>query len=217
MLAIPRRYSHFVFGVLQSGLTCAIAAAIASFPFIKAGGFVQVYAGGEYRLGDKVAVQASVGYQVDDTKAASNGSVRFTRVPVELLGFYSFTDKFRAGERASKCTMTSVSLLVWKIEPLCSSLRRHSAAFVKFPLCPTEIFPLLQSIMIGCAFSSALSPAVEYRVCPIEAQPGSLSSTSGLKISSTSPIARCAYNSFPSVETIPADSCPRCCNAYKPR
>ena len=40
MLAIPRRYSHFVFGVLQSGLTCAIAAAIASFPFIKAGGFV---------------------------------------------------------------------------------------------------------------------------------------------------------------------------------
>jgi hypothetical protein len=40
MLAIPRRYSHFVFGLLQSGLTCAIAAAIASFPFIKAGGFL---------------------------------------------------------------------------------------------------------------------------------------------------------------------------------
>ena len=41
MLAIPRRYSYFVFGVLQSGLTCAIAAAIASFPFIKSGGFIQ--------------------------------------------------------------------------------------------------------------------------------------------------------------------------------
>jgi hypothetical protein len=41
MLAIPRRYSHFAFGVIQSGLTCAIAAAIASFPFIKTGGFVQ--------------------------------------------------------------------------------------------------------------------------------------------------------------------------------
>jgi hypothetical protein len=40
MLAIPRRYSHFVFGFIQSGLTCAIAAAIASFPFIKTGGFV---------------------------------------------------------------------------------------------------------------------------------------------------------------------------------
>ncbi len=41
MLGIPRRYSHFVFGVLQSGLTSAIAAAIASFPFIKSGGFFQ--------------------------------------------------------------------------------------------------------------------------------------------------------------------------------
>ena len=32
MLGIPRRYSHFVFGVLQSGLTSLIAAGIASFP-----------------------------------------------------------------------------------------------------------------------------------------------------------------------------------------
>ncbi|TPQ33374.1 GNAT family acetyltransferase [Bradyrhizobium guangdongense] len=32
MLGIPRRYSHFVFSVIQSGLTCAIASAIASFP-----------------------------------------------------------------------------------------------------------------------------------------------------------------------------------------
>ena len=32
MLGIPRRYSHFVFGVIQSGLTSAIAAAIASLP-----------------------------------------------------------------------------------------------------------------------------------------------------------------------------------------
>jgi hypothetical protein len=40
MLAIPRRYSHFVFGFIQSGLTCAIAAAIASFPLTKTGGFV---------------------------------------------------------------------------------------------------------------------------------------------------------------------------------
>ena len=41
MFAIPRRYSHFVFGVIQSGLTCAIAAAIASFPFMRTGGFIQ--------------------------------------------------------------------------------------------------------------------------------------------------------------------------------
>lgn len=40
MLGIPRRFSHFVFGFIQSGLTCAVAAAIASVPFLAAGSFV---------------------------------------------------------------------------------------------------------------------------------------------------------------------------------
>ncbi|MFP3555494.1 DUF2798 domain-containing protein [Paraburkholderia sp. SIMBA_049] len=40
MLKISSRHSHFVFGVLQSGLTSAIAAAIASIPFVKDGMFV---------------------------------------------------------------------------------------------------------------------------------------------------------------------------------
>jgi len=39
MLGIPRRYSHFVFGVIQSGLTSAIAAAIASRPLMATGQF----------------------------------------------------------------------------------------------------------------------------------------------------------------------------------
>lgn len=40
MLGIPRRYAHFIFGVIQSGLTSCIAAGIASYPFIASGGFV---------------------------------------------------------------------------------------------------------------------------------------------------------------------------------
>jgi hypothetical protein len=40
MLGIPRRYSHFVFGVIQSGLTSAIAAAIASYPIKAQGTFL---------------------------------------------------------------------------------------------------------------------------------------------------------------------------------
>jgi len=40
MLGIPRRFSHFVYGSIQSGLTCAIAAAIASFPLLAGGTFV---------------------------------------------------------------------------------------------------------------------------------------------------------------------------------
>ncbi|MCP3477301.1 DUF2798 domain-containing protein [Bradyrhizobium sp. CCGUVB1N3] len=41
MLGIPRRYSHFVFGTIQSGLTCLIAAAIASLPATAAPDFVK--------------------------------------------------------------------------------------------------------------------------------------------------------------------------------
>ncbi|MFT4119993.1 DUF2798 domain-containing protein [Bradyrhizobium sp.] len=41
MPGIPRRYSHFVFGVIQSGLTSLVATAIASFPAETALLFVQ--------------------------------------------------------------------------------------------------------------------------------------------------------------------------------
>lgn len=40
MLGIPRRYAHFMFGVIQSGLTSAIAAAIASASLLNHGTFV---------------------------------------------------------------------------------------------------------------------------------------------------------------------------------
>jgi hypothetical protein len=40
MLRIPRRYAHFVFGVIQSGLTSAIAAAIASANLLNEGAFL---------------------------------------------------------------------------------------------------------------------------------------------------------------------------------
>ncbi|MES2194267.1 MAG: DUF2798 domain-containing protein [Pseudomonadota bacterium] len=40
MLRIPRRFSHYVYGFIQSGLTCAVAAAIASTPFLAPGTFV---------------------------------------------------------------------------------------------------------------------------------------------------------------------------------
>jgi Protein of unknown function (DUF2798) len=40
-LRIPRRYNHFVFGFIQSGLTCLVAAGIASFPASGAGQFMR--------------------------------------------------------------------------------------------------------------------------------------------------------------------------------
>ena len=41
MLRIPRRHTHFVFGVIQSGLTSLIAAGIASYPSLARGSFLQ--------------------------------------------------------------------------------------------------------------------------------------------------------------------------------
>lgn len=39
MFRIPRRYAFVVFGIVQSGLTCAVAAAIASLSFARSGTF----------------------------------------------------------------------------------------------------------------------------------------------------------------------------------
>ena len=40
MLGIPRRFSHFVFGAIQSLLTSGLAAAIASLPFLAEASFL---------------------------------------------------------------------------------------------------------------------------------------------------------------------------------
>ena len=39
MFRIPRRYAHFIFGAIQSGLTSLIAAGIASVPSLASGNF----------------------------------------------------------------------------------------------------------------------------------------------------------------------------------
>ena len=63
---------------------------------IKSGGLVHLFGGIEYRQG-AFALQANVGYHVDDTSAASNGSVKFSRMPIELLGFWQVADSWRFG------------------------------------------------------------------------------------------------------------------------
>ena len=40
MLKIPRRHSHYIHAVIQSGLTTAIAAAVASVPFLEGRSFL---------------------------------------------------------------------------------------------------------------------------------------------------------------------------------
>lgn len=45
MLRIPRKYGHFVFGVIQAGLTSAIAAGVASISFLGTFAFVENWLG----------------------------------------------------------------------------------------------------------------------------------------------------------------------------
>jgi len=67
-------------------------------------------------------------------------------------------------------------------------------------------------------FDSTELPAVEYRVCPIATLPGSSRRTDGGNTSCTRPMPRWQRTSPPiSIATIPADSCPRCWSAYRPK
>src|ERR1035437_10243318 len=62
-----------------------------------------------------------------------------------------------------------------------------------------------------------VEPVVEYRLCPIALVPSSFAMIVLLKTSATSPIRRCEISDLPLDDTIPADSCPRCCCAWRPR
>lgn len=44
MPRLPKRYSHFVFGFIQSGLTCAVAAGISTAPFFNTPMFASQWA-----------------------------------------------------------------------------------------------------------------------------------------------------------------------------
>lgn len=67
---------------------------------IKAGGLAHLYAGAEFKVGTAMAIQTTVGYHVDDTRSSSNGSLRFSRYPVDLIALYSLNDRVRLGAGA---------------------------------------------------------------------------------------------------------------------
>lgn len=63
---------------------------------IKAGNGLTVAAGVSYMLTERIDAQFSVGHERTST-SGSNGDFAFTRVPLELLGFYNLGNHWRLG------------------------------------------------------------------------------------------------------------------------
>jgi len=63
---------------------------------VHAGGLIDVKGGIDVLLDGPFSMQLSLGYHVDSADG-SNGSYTFSRMPLELLGYVSPTDKFRLG------------------------------------------------------------------------------------------------------------------------
>lgn len=64
---------------------------------VRAGQLLHLYGGVEFRLAPQVTLQTSLGYHVDNTSGFSNGSLRFSRYPVELLAHYQIDNHVRLG------------------------------------------------------------------------------------------------------------------------
>ncbi|PTT75161.1 hypothetical protein DBR42_29535 [Pelomonas sp. HMWF004] len=74
---------------------------------IRSGGFVQLFGGAEYET-EQFALQGNIGYHVDDT-TAKDGSVKFSRWPVELIGLWKIDSTIRAGVGLRKATGAKVT------------------------------------------------------------------------------------------------------------
>ena len=81
-------------------------------PFqVTAGGGPQFRIGADYRLGERLTLQGSVGMYASEPMG-NNGSATFSNNPVELLAFVNLTDAFRlgAGVRQSFARMAATGV-----------------------------------------------------------------------------------------------------------
>ncbi len=67
---------------------------------VSAGTGLILSAGADYRFNQYFSGQANIGYHARFTPEASNGDATFSRIPVELLGYYHINEQWRAGAGA---------------------------------------------------------------------------------------------------------------------
>lgn len=75
---------------------------------IRAGGMLALLAGLDYRVSPQFSIQGTIGYHVDNS-TASNGDMTFSRVPLELLGYYHVNEQVRVGGGIRHVTSTEFS------------------------------------------------------------------------------------------------------------
>ncbi|NRR29791.1 outer membrane beta-barrel protein [Oxalobacteraceae bacterium] len=67
---------------------------------IRAGSGLALQFGAEYRVSPEFTVQSTVGYHIHFTQLANNGDASFSRIPVELVGYYHLNNNWRVGAGA---------------------------------------------------------------------------------------------------------------------
>ena len=70
---------------------------------VKAGEGLMLAVGADFRVAENFTLRTSVGYHYDGVNA-KNGDVSFTRIPVEVLGFYEVNQHFMLGGGLRKAT-----------------------------------------------------------------------------------------------------------------
>ncbi|WP_426209331.1 hypothetical protein [Massilia sp. TWP1-3-3] len=63
---------------------------------IHSGGLVAFTVGVEHRINEQFSVQGNVGFHVDNS-TAKNGDIHFRRYPIEVIGYYHVSPKWRFG------------------------------------------------------------------------------------------------------------------------
>jgi hypothetical protein len=63
---------------------------------VRAGSMITFYGGVDFRVAKAFSLQATIGYHVDNA-SATNGDIRFERMPIELLAYGHIGQKWRVG------------------------------------------------------------------------------------------------------------------------
>ncbi len=110
--------------------------------------------------------------------------------------------------------VAAIPPLPWPASP---SSAASSRVLIRFPLWPSARLVVLVERNVGCALAHTEAPVVEYRQCPTAMWPRSAVRAGSSKTWATRPISLCTTMRLPSLTAMPADSCPRCCSAYRPK